>query len=49
MNDYSVYMDDGLGGALVFKAKTGSASTLTYQSTGLTIGRSYKFTVSAHN
>ena len=43
LTKYSVYIDDGLGGALTLLTTTANATILTYTATGLVISRTYKF------
>lgn len=50
VTDYSIYMDDGLGGGVfTLQGQTGDPSILEFQVTGLTNSHEYNFKVSAHN
>ena len=50
ITDYSVYMDDGLGGGVfTLQGSTGDPAVRTFQVTSLVNSREYNFKVSAHN
>ncbi len=49
LTQYSVYIDDGLGGALTLLTTTANATVLTFTASSLIISRTYKFSVTAWN
>jgi hypothetical protein len=46
---YSLYIDNGAGGAFSLLVTTADASTTSYLASGLTMGQTYRFKVSAWN